>query len=109
MFTDVLTDTGSHYNAANASFTVPYNGLYAMSLVIHTDYESSGLNMHMYRGNERISGAIAFESRDMASNMVLVELNEGDVIWINCESDGILFSGGGNQNNFSGFIVSLST
>ena len=65
--------------------------------------------VHIYNDNHEIGGANAYGSKDMASNIFLVELKEGDVIWLKCEGNGYMFHAAAHQNTFSGFLLSLST
>ena len=110
MFNRTITNTGFHYNTENASFTVPYNGLYFLSITVHSEYESSFLNLQIRKDNgEMIGGAYAYEGRDMATNIFVVELKEGEVVWLICKGSGIMYHESGNQNTFSGFLLSLTT
>ena len=110
MFNRTITNIGSHYNTANSSFTVPYDGLYFLSIIVHSNYESSPLKVHIYKDDhEVIGGANAYEGRDMATNVFVVELKAGKVIWLICRGTGVMYHESGTQNTFSGFLLSLTT
>ena len=66
------------------------------------------MNIHIRIGDKNLGGALANESKEMSSNIFLVELIEGDVIWLRCKEGGQLYTGAGNQNTFSGFLLSIS-
>nr|KAI8762829.1 type 2 C1q domain-containing protein [Biomphalaria glabrata] len=105
VFDDVLVNNGAAYDARSGIFTVPVSGVYIFTATIVSGFNSTIETMLTMNGQEvaRIYSG-AYKNRGSGSNAVLLNLKEGDEIWV------ALFYGNGNYvhgkwSSFSGALI----
>lgn len=88
IFRSVVTNIGNHYNQHNGMFTCPSYGVYAFSwTIVVGDYIGTQLVV-----NSKVVGAMyttAFHLDDIqtSTGMAIVEVNQGDVVYVRVNSD----------------------
>ncbi|CAL1547217.1 unnamed protein product [Lymnaea stagnalis] len=105
VFDDVLVNNGAAYDPRSGIFTVPVSGVYIFSATIVSGFNSTIETMITLNGQEvarLYSGA--HQNRGSGSNTVVLNLREGDDIWV------ALFYGNGNYvhgkwSSFSGSLL----
>ena len=105
-FDGVVTNLGNRFNFENGHFVCHVNGTYYFSFsVVHNKVTS----VELVKNNELLVGILGDEKqnlRTMYSNQAVVELVEGDEVWLRLKRDHSL-SGGSTDNltTFTGFLL----
>ncbi|XP_062585200.1 complement C1q tumor necrosis factor-related protein 3-like [Saccostrea cucullata] len=108
VFPHVTSNVGGGYDATSGVFTVPQNGVYVLfcSLATH----SNGMIAKMVRNGSPLHGIAVSASDgqiDTGSNVVVVYLQKGDIVWIQQHSTGAFLwtIADAPLSTFSGFLL----
>ena len=106
-YNSVITNKGGHYDTDRNQFIAPNDGTY--TFYVNTHARSSGCALDIYKNEERqVKTWSKSESDAMASNCVILELEDGDQVSVRamqmegCVLAGEVEYGGGQYNTFSG-------
>ncbi|XP_069120448.1 complement C1q-like protein 4 isoform X2 [Argopecten irradians] len=107
VFDTVVTNDGDSYDPHQGHFTAPVTGLYAFSVTVMCDGSESNLHAAIMRDGQMIGKAYANgSSYDNGSKLVVVQLEAGQMVWVEHFSDpsGYKIHGYGHSA-FSGFLI----
>ncbi|XP_069120452.1 cerebellin-1-like isoform X2 [Argopecten irradians] len=107
LFDTVVTNDGNGYDPRNGQFTAPVTGLYAFSVTVMCVGNESTLHVAIMKDGQRIGRVYANgNSFDNGSKFVVVQLDAGQMVWVEHEFDpsGYKIYGNG-YSAFSGFLI----
>ncbi|XP_054620628.1 uncharacterized protein LOC129173602 [Dunckerocampus dactyliophorus] len=106
IFQNVDTNVGSHYDATTGIFTAPYKGAYFFTVTYRSDGGMINVDMFrekMYKKTEYLMSLYDnIQKRSRASNSKMVDLEDGDKVYVYAYSSHVLTC---CANVFSGFLV----
>ena len=106
IFDVVISNFGGHYNADTSSFICPYDGVYLVSVNI-LSASNSLADVTIMQNDLRFSRAYADNQSGLlnqASNTIVIESQQGDVLWIRALSTTTLYAA--NQHStFTAFLL----
>ncbi|KAJ8369052.1 hypothetical protein SKAU_G00090800 [Synaphobranchus kaupii] len=111
-YSDISLNQGHGYNKALGAFTAPSDGLYSFSFTAYSDVGAEGARMyHQVRlmKNGEVVAAVwednREDSRDSATQTVLLQLQHGCQVYVELLSGRQLCSDNQKLNTFSGYLV----
>ena len=86
----VITNEGGDYNNATGVYTAPYTGLYGFVLSVYkNDEDDEGVHCRIYRNEDNNAVAVAHTINKSgyrgASGATLLQLNEGETVFVLCD------------------------
>ncbi|XP_069120446.1 complement C1q tumor necrosis factor-related protein 7-like [Argopecten irradians] len=107
MFDTILTNDGNGYDSRHGHFTAPVTGLYAFSVTVMCVGNESNLHVAIMKDGQRIGRVFANGNNyDNGSKLVVVQLDAGQMVWVEHEFDPSGYKIHGNGHSaFSGFLI----
>lgn len=104
VFPHVVTNNGNGYNPSTGTFTAPTDGTYVFFLTV-TPHELNALYLDIVQnGVSKVrSMSHGFSRYQMGSNMAVLQLDEGDSVWIRRLAGQSYYSYSVPVTTFSGF------
>lgn len=88
IFRSVVTNIGNHYNQHNGMFTCPSYGVYAFSwTIVVGDYIGTQLVVNSKAVGAMYTTAFHLDDIQTSTGMAIVEVNQGDVVYVRVNSD----------------------
>ncbi|XP_070704695.1 complement C1q-like protein 2 [Pempheris klunzingeri] len=105
----VFSNTGNSYNPATGIFTAVVKGMYFFRFSMFNNLKSTPSSVvSLMKDGVRLtsvwdtSGA---DANDMGSNAVVVPLEVGDSVYVELQSNRMVYDDGMNYNTFTGFLL----
>uniref|UniRef100_A0A4W5QM90 C1q domain-containing protein n=1 Tax=Hucho hucho TaxID=62062 RepID=A0A4W5QM90_9TELE len=109
VYTRVITNIGKAYSPITGAFTAPVRGIYYIRFTAAQHGRSSDyMGIYMLKNGQAIMSNYHYNSHGYwvhLSNGVLLELEEGDVVYMRLPASFRLYDDRKNQNIFSGFLL----
>ena len=78
----VFTNVGNAYDSRHGHFTSPVKGVYLISFTL-MDMISGGMEIEMVRNGVRVAyGQVGYNNHLMGTQVSIVMLEKGDMVWI---------------------------
>lgn len=88
IFRSVVTNIGNHYTQHNGMFTCPSYGVYAFSwTIVVREYIGTQLVVNSVPKGAMYTTAYQVHDIRTTTGMVIVEVNQGDVVYVRVNSD----------------------
>ncbi|XP_062590172.1 uncharacterized protein LOC134251774 [Saccostrea cucullata] len=108
VFSKVITNSGGGYNANTGIFTAPVAGMYQFFVTV-ISYGSQDIYLYIaVNGNTKVTAAAEAKSSSTyqtGTNMLLVNLNQGDTVWIKRYTGTGYYSDNTPITTFSGVLL----
>ncbi|KAM4633187.1 cerebellin-1-like [Polymixia lowei] len=107
-YAKVFTNIGEAYDSVKGIFTAPVRGSYYFRFTACGKMSSSKMGKALYKNDERIMNLFDYDTDDWyeyASNGAVLELEEGDMVYLVLPKGRKLISSADNDNSFSGFLL----
>ena len=107
IFEKVVSNIGGHYNTSSGHFTCFYDGIYVFQLNLYKELSATKARCEIHKNGRYIiwvdarPPSQATNDYHEASNSVVVHLNQGDVILIECTDESAFDS----MTSFTGFLL----
>ncbi|XP_041741993.1 complement C1q-like protein 2 isoform X1 [Coregonus clupeaformis] len=108
IYKNIFTNTGDHYNNATGSFTAPVRGVYHFSFTMGDFLQSTVMGLSLFKNEQQIihSGEwgdhMQFRS---ASNAVILQLEVGDVVFMQLPANYRIYDDSNHRNTFTGILL----
>ncbi|KAL3066264.1 hypothetical protein OYC64_016255 [Pagothenia borchgrevinki] len=107
-YSKVFTNIGQAYNPTTGIFTAPIRGVYYFRFNMWETRRSASTGVQLFHNDKRIMATYDFND-DVGyvstSNAILLQLEEGDVVYIVLPSNHSMFDDSNNRIIFSGFLL----
>ncbi|KAJ0022997.1 hypothetical protein NQD34_015131, partial [Periophthalmus magnuspinnatus] len=107
-FSKVFTNFGQAYNPHTGVFTAPVHGVYYFQfrLFCHSVHKYTGVII--YHNSNRVTMTVGYSYDngyvDVVNGLVL-ELEKGDVVYLNLPVNYVVYDSVDNHSTFSGFLI----
>ncbi|XP_078698557.1 caprin-2-like [Branchiostoma floridae x Branchiostoma belcheri] len=107
VFNHVFTNVGNGYDVATGKFTAPMDGVYVFMYNIHKNLASHGMRVALMHNGEIqvLAEDVSGDPHDMAGNSVILQLTEGDGVWLELLQKQAINSNKSRQSTFSGYLL----
>uniref|UniRef100_A0A3Q2NV27 C1q domain-containing protein n=1 Tax=Fundulus heteroclitus TaxID=8078 RepID=A0A3Q2NV27_FUNHE len=106
-FSKVFTNLGQGYNSATGVFTAPVRGIYFIRFNVFQLKQDRWAGFYLYHNSRNVMGAFvgSYGRHESASNAIILQLEQGDMIFINLLKGYTAYDDGNNYTTFSGFLL----
>uniref|UniRef100_A0AAZ3SP23 C1q domain-containing protein n=1 Tax=Oncorhynchus tshawytscha TaxID=74940 RepID=A0AAZ3SP23_ONCTS len=107
VYTKVITNIGKAYSPITGAFTAPVRGVYYIRFTA-AQYGLGYMGISMLKNGQATMSNYHYNSHGYwihLSNGVILELEEGDVVYMRLPASYRLYDNSYNQNIFSGFLL----
>ncbi|XP_041670540.1 uncharacterized protein LOC121527591 [Cheilinus undulatus] len=104
----ILTNVGNAYNPTSGTFTAPIRGVYYFRFTAFEYRKTHTFGVYIYHNDQQLMANgehNVYEGNEFFSNAFVLELNEGDLVYMKLPSGWTLYDSGNNQTSFSGFLL----
>ncbi|XP_034562585.1 heavy metal-binding protein HIP-like isoform X2 [Notolabrus celidotus] len=104
----VFTNIGKAYNPTSGMFVAPIRGVYYFRFSAFGANNSQRVGVELYHNDQRVIRSdeyIAEGGHKNLSNALTLQLNEGDLVYMNLPKWLSLYDNSENHNTFSGFLL----
>ncbi|XP_035687117.1 complement C1q tumor necrosis factor-related protein 7-like [Branchiostoma floridae] len=107
IFNHVFTNVGNGYDVTTGKFTAPMDGVYVFMYNVHKNLASHGMRVALMRNGDIqvLAEDVSGDPQDMAGNSVILELTEGDGVWLELMLKQAINSSKMRQSTFSGYLL----
>ncbi|XP_013993628.2 complement C1q-like protein 2 [Salmo salar] len=108
VYKNIFTNTGGHYNQATGIFTAPVRGVYHFSFTIGDFLQSTVMGLSLFKNEQQIihSGEVGDHQQfRYASNAVILQLEVGDVIFMQLPANYRIYDDSNHRNTFNGILL----
>ena len=107
-FDHIFTMHGTEFDPDTGKFTCQVNGTYYF--IVHANKWTNSRNLHIKLMKNSILMTALYEDAgydyyDAASNSILLDLRQGDKVWLQLHSGSEVYSGLTRMTTFSGWLV----
>ncbi|XP_070578719.1 complement C1q tumor necrosis factor-related protein 5-like [Ptychodera flava] len=108
IYNRVISNVGNGYNTSTGKFTCTVSGVYFF-MISASSYTSSNLYLCLMKNSQILACVMERRSssglRGSACNSVIIELQDGDEVWVRLGSGHALFSDGNKYTTFTGYLL----
>ncbi|XP_062590538.1 multimerin-2-like [Saccostrea cucullata] len=105
VFPAVITNEGNGYNPSNGIFTAPTAGMYVFFVNVQS-YNGNDIYVNIVLNGSIKVRTMAFTNYDAGPNLVVLNIQKGDAVWIKRYS-GTGYYHDGPITTFSGFLIHM--
>uniref|UniRef100_A0A8K9VBH3 C1q domain-containing protein n=1 Tax=Oncorhynchus mykiss TaxID=8022 RepID=A0A8K9VBH3_ONCMY len=107
-YKNIFTNTGEHYNQATGIFTAPVRGVYYFSFTMGDFLQSTVMGLSLFKNEQLIihSGEVGDHQQFRnASNAVILQLEVGDVVFMQLPANYRIYDDSNHRNTFIGILL----
>uniref|UniRef100_A0A3B5LLH8 C1q domain-containing protein n=1 Tax=Xiphophorus couchianus TaxID=32473 RepID=A0A3B5LLH8_9TELE len=106
-FSKVFINFGQGYNPSTGFFTAPVKGIYYFRYTLLEKRKDMSLGIHLFHNGKHVMGSfeVSDGSHESISNAIILQLEQGDEVYMNLLSNHGLYDDGNNYTTFSGFLL----
>ncbi|XP_021481777.1 complement C1q-like protein 2 [Oncorhynchus mykiss] len=108
VYKNIFTNTGEHYNQATGIFTAPVRGVYYFSFTMGDFLQSTVMGLSLFKNEQLIihSGEVGDHQQFRnASNAVILQLEVGDVVFMQLPANYRIYDDSNHRNTFIGILL----
>ncbi|XP_029555199.1 complement C1q-like protein 2 [Salmo trutta] len=108
VFQNIFSNTGNHYNQATGVFTAPVRGAYYFGFTIGAYLHSTVMGLTLFKNEQQIIHTGEWGNHGQfryASNTVILQLEVGDVVFMQLPANYRMFDDLHHRNTFTGFLL----
>ncbi|XP_064817243.1 complement C1q-like protein 2 [Oncorhynchus masou masou] len=108
VYKNIFTNTGEHYNQATGIFTAPVRGVYHFSFTMGDFLQSTVMGLSLFKNEQQIihSGEVGDHQQfRYASNAVILQLEVGDVVFMQLPANYRIYDDSNHRNTFIGILL----
>uniref|UniRef100_A0A8C7FJ74 C1q domain-containing protein n=1 Tax=Oncorhynchus kisutch TaxID=8019 RepID=A0A8C7FJ74_ONCKI len=108
IYKNIFTNTGEHYNQATGIFTAPVRGVYHFSFTMGDFLQSTVMGLTLFKNEQQIihSGEVGDHQQfRYASNAVILQLEVGDVVFMQLPANYRIYDDSNHRNTFIGILL----
>ncbi|XP_077997915.1 uncharacterized protein LOC144451031 [Glandiceps talaboti] len=113
VYEKVYSNDGNGYSTSTGKFTCPVSGMYYFSISGMQQSNSYIFYACLIKNATRLPCIYAHNSGDRlygaASNSVIIDVDQGDEIWVRLHSGTAVYGGGNEETTFSGYLLYSNT
>uniref|UniRef100_A0A3Q2CL19 C1q domain-containing protein n=1 Tax=Cyprinodon variegatus TaxID=28743 RepID=A0A3Q2CL19_CYPVA len=106
-FSEIFSNIGTAYNPSTGIFTAPVRGTYYFRLTVLELRANHTVGVYLYHNSDLILGAFQHSDglHESTSNAAVLQLEQGDEVFMNLGTGFSLYNDGNNYCTFSGFLL----
>ncbi|XP_070569228.1 complement C1q tumor necrosis factor-related protein 2-like [Ptychodera flava] len=108
IYDKIYSNVGNNYSLSTGKFTCPVNGVYFFTISGMTD-EKNDLRACLMKNQDKLPCLWVTkdgnENYISVSNSVIIDLQEGDVVWVKLYSNYALFTDNDEGSTFAGYLL----
>ncbi|XP_067117752.1 complement C1q-like protein 4 [Osmerus mordax] len=109
IYKTAITNIGNAYNSNTGIFTAPVKGVYYFCFFYHAEGREAA-RLYLYKDGKYITMTSDHQNNadtaDNGGNAVILELNQGDPVYIVMAADSHVWGNAFDHTTFSGFLLS---
>ncbi|CAB1316175.1 unnamed protein product, partial [Coregonus sp. 'balchen'] len=108
VFKNIFSNTGNHYNEATGVFTTPVRGDYYFSFTIGAYLQSTVMGLTLFKNEQQIIHTGEWGNHGQfrhASNTVILQLEVGDIVFMQLPANYRIFYDLHHRNTFAGILL----
>nr|XP_002739445.1 PREDICTED: complement C1q subcomponent subunit B-like [Saccoglossus kowalevskii] len=105
-YDNIYTNIGGHYNESTGNFTCPLSGVYYFTMAAVKPRDGNNLDICFMKNQIQLTCAYSNTAGyGTGTNSIILELHEGDGIWVKLGWSYALFSSSSGYTTFSGYMI----
>ncbi|XP_002732902.2 uncharacterized protein LOC100372009 [Saccoglossus kowalevskii] len=109
-YDEVYTNVGEHYNGDTGIFTCPISGVYYFTMTALKQNSDTNMHVCFMRNQTKLTCAYSESAGyGTGTNSIILELQEGDEMWVRLSAGNALYSASHGYSTFSGYMIYTET